>query len=266
MLLINAELLKDIDNEFESLIKKNTRIKALYQKAAKGSTDFRDCSDFAIELGKELSKAFGTNISPTILPDGKMTFSIASEVVKPELVKGFDYTASYFNTVQESFYKSKKLNIKGAPPDFNESRIDGFIEKLTSDEYAAVSWILEDPAYITNALEAVVDTGIKNNVGLLGESGIRAKIVREVDGGACPWCMNLAGEYDYPVNDEVYRRHRDCHCKVTYEVPDGFRQDVWSKRTWQVDEEVDARKRFEYAKQTLSPDKARELENILLNN
>lgn len=264
--MINAETMIAIDEELTSAIKRNKKLQRLYQRVRDGTATFENCQEFAIQIGEELSAAFGEYIVPTELPNGRMTFQIADEVVRPNLIKGYDYTSSYFNEVQNAYYKSLKLNVKGATPDIMESRIDGFIEKLTSDEYDAVRWILEDPAYIQNYLEAVVDTGIKNNVGMLGQSGIRAKITREVDGNACPWCMNLAGTYDYPVDDEVYRRHRDCHCKVTYEVSDGFRQDVWSKKTWQVDDAVERRKQFENTKTKLSPERAKELEQILLNN
>lgn len=263
--MINAELLTAIDTELDKAINSNKKLNALYKKIRDGTATFENAQDFAIEIGEELSAAFGEYIVPTSLPNGRMTFAIADEVVKPELIKGYDYTSSYFNQVQEAYYKSKKLNIKGAKPDLLESRLDGFVEKLTSDEYENVKWILEDPAYIVNYLEAVVDTGIKNNVGMLAQGGIRPKILREVDAGACKWCMNLAGTYDYPVDAEVYRRHRDCHCRVTYEIPNGFRQDVWSKREWYVDEQIEARKRFEVTKTKLTPERAKELEEILLN-
>ena len=267
MHLINAETMTAIDEELTSAIKRNKKLQQLYQRVRDGTATFENCQDFAIQIGEELSAAFGEYIVPTELPNGRMTFQIADEVVRPNLVKGYDYTSSYFNEVQEAYYKSKKLNIKGAKPDLLESRLDGFIEKLTSDEYDAVRWILDDPAYIVNYLEAVVDTGIKNNVGMLGQAGIRAKITRTVDGGACPWCMNLAGTYDYPVEDDnIYRRHRDCHCHVTYEISNGFRQNVWTKKTWETDDASERRKQFEITKTKLAPEKAKELENILLNN
>lgn len=288
MLLINAELLAEIDTEFEKAVKNNSQIKRLYQKIRDGTATFRDTQDFAITLGKDLSSAFRQKITVEGLPEGKMTFSIASEVVKPELVKGYDYTASYFNEVQKSIYEAKKLRINGAQPDLMENRLDGFVEKLTSDTYDNVGWLLDDPAYIVNYLEAVVDTGIKNNVGTLAQAGIRSRIVREIEGGACPWCVALAGNYDYGEEpDDVYRRHRDCHCKVTYEIPEGFRQDTWSKN-WFTDNpnyewEVQQRKAFEKVvgsktfkkttvssgryvpRQKLTPEQAKQLEQILLS-
>ena len=248
--MINAETLEAIDKELDSAIKRNKRLQRLYQKVRDGTTDFRNAQQFAIELGKELSSAFKMNIAVEELPNGKMTFSIANEVVRPELVKGYDYTASYFNEIQQNMFKARNLNINGANPDLIESRIDGFVEKLTSDEYEAVKFMLDDPAYIVNYLEAVVDTGIKNNRGMLAQAGIKSRLIREVDGGACPWCMNLAGDYEYGEEpDDVYRRHRDCHCKITYEFKDGFRQDSWSKNwfTDNPDWQLEKKKRIEWS-------------------
>ena len=264
--MINAELLRAIDTEFETALSKNGMIKHLYAKVRDGTANFNDASNLAIRVGNLMSQVFGMNIKPEALPDGRLSWSIANEVIKPEILKGYDYTASYFNQVQEAFYNSKHMRIKGAKPDKLENRLQGFLDKLTSDEYENVKWILEDPAYLVNYLEAVVDTGIKNNVGMLGQAGIRARLTRTIDGNACPWCVNLAGDYDYgDVPDDIYRRHRDCHCKVTYSLPDGFRQDVWSKKTWDTDDAVERRKQFEITKTKLSPERARELEQILTN-
>lgn len=284
--MINAELLSDIDAEFETAIKGNKKIKALYKKIRDGTANFENAQEMAIETGKALSKSFGKHITVDILPDGKMTFQIANEVVRPEIVKGYDYTSSYFNKVQEGFYKSRNLQIKGAPPDLNDDRIKGFVDKLTSAEYEAVAWVLNDPAYLINYLESVVDTGIKNNVGLLGQAGVRSTIKREVDAGACPWCMNLAGEYEYGEQpDDVFRRHRDCHCKVTFDVGKGFRQDVYSKNWFKGDGnwELEKKERFEWSEKyeqyvktknvnkryvprsKLTPKEAEQLQEILMN-
>ena len=265
VLLINADTLTAIDESFNQAVKNNKKVQRLYKRIRDGTATFVDAGDFAKEIGTVLSAAFKEHISVEILPDGRLTWEIGNEIVRPEILKGYDYTAGYFSDVQSALFKEKGLNIKGVPPDVNEDRIDGILTKLYSDTYDKTGWILEDAGYLQNYFESVVDTGMKNNVGMLAQSGIRPKIVREVDAGACPWCMNLAGTYDYPTTDEVYRRHRDCHCRVTYEIPNGFRQDVWSKREWYVDEQVEARKRFQITQTKLSPERAKELEEILLN-
>lgn len=50
----------------------------------------------------------------------------------------------------------------------------------------------------------------------------------------CNWCKNLAGTYEYPDNvpKDVYRRHENCRCQVTYDPKDGSHkvQDFYSKK------------------------------------
>ena len=44
----------------------------------------------------------------------------------------------------------------------------------------------------------------------------------------------MVGRYEYGDEpDDVFRRHDNCTCSVTYECG-RQRQDVWSKRTWEA--------------------------------
>lgn len=283
--MINSETLKAIDASFGEAMKTNKKIQRLYKRIRDGTANFVDAGDFAKEVGSVLSSAFKQHISVETLPNGRLTWQIGNEIVKPKILKGYNVTAVYFENAQSILFKKRGLNLSGAPPDVNESRIDGFLTELYSDTYDKTGWILEDPAYLQNYFEAVIDTGLKNNVGMLGEAGIRATITREIDAGACPWCMNLAGSYEYGKEpDDVYRRHRDCHCRVVYEIPEGFRQDSWSKN-WFKDNpkwQLEQKKRVEWSQISngyekrgvnrryvaagrLTPAEAKQLEQILLN-
>ena len=52
----------------------------------------------------------------------------------------------------------------------------------------------------------------------------------------CKWCSAIAGRYEYSeAPEDIYRRHDNCGCTVTYENG-RTRQDVWSKKTWEVPE------------------------------
>ena len=56
--------------------------------------------------------------------------------------------------------------------------------------------------------------------------------------------LKACGRYLYPESTphDVFRRHDNCGCSVTYE--DGeMRQDTWSKRTWQASPEELAERR-----------------------
>ena len=161
VLLINAETLTAIDESFNQAIKNNKRVQRLYKRIRDGTATFVDAGDFAKEIGTVLSAAFKEHISVEILPDGRLTWEIGNEIVRPEILKGYDYTAGYFNEVQSALFKKKGLNIKGVPPDVSEDRIDGILTKLYSDTYDKTGWILEDAGYLQNYFESVVDTGQK---------------------------------------------------------------------------------------------------------
>lgn len=61
-------------------------------------------------------------------------------------------------------------------------------------------------------------------------------ITRKAVSGCCEWCTAMAGRYEYGEEpDDVYRRHDNCGCTVTFENG-RKRQDVWSKRTWEAPE------------------------------
>ena len=81
---------------------------------------------------------------------------------------------------------------------------------------------------LTNFSENIVDDSIRDNVGRLYRSGIRTMIVRQAEAGACKWCQEVAGSYDYSqvrnTGNDVWRRHENCHCVIDYvtEKDSGF--------------------------------------------
>lgn len=83
---------------------------------------------------------------------------------------------------------------------------------------------------LTNISQNTVDEYIEKNAEFRANSGLQTKIIRSTNGKCCKWCTSLAGIYDYPAPEEVYQRHDNCDCKVTY-VSEKVAQDVHTKRT-----------------------------------
>jgi hypothetical protein len=78
------------------------------------------------------------------------------------------------------------------------------------------------------------DDFVQENAAFRARAGLKCWITRETDGSCCRWCSALAGRYEYGEEpQDVYRRHDNCCCTVTYENG-RKRQDVWSKRTWEA--------------------------------
>jgi hypothetical protein len=96
---------------------------------------------------------------------------------------------------------------------------------------------------IVNFALSIPGEVIKNNVEFELHAGMRPRIVRSSDGRkCCPWCSSLAGEYYADeAPEDIYRRHDNCTCTVTYISEKGY-QDAHTKK-WVEREEVDARRK-----------------------
>lgn len=94
---------------------------------------------------------------------------------------------------------------------------------------------------LINVCQSLYDDYVQANANFRSESGMVEKIVRTTDGNCCEWCSNLAGTYEYHKEPkDVYRRHDNCGCQVTFISEKGY-QDVHSKK-YLSDTEVEARK------------------------
>lgn len=102
---------------------------------------------------------------------------------------------------------------------------------------------IEDILYraIENFAKSIPTDVIENNVRFELHAGMRPRIVRSSDGHCCAWCSALAGEYyadEAPA--DIYRRHDNCSCTVTYISEKGY-QDAHTKK-WIDQQETAARR------------------------
>lgn len=111
---------------------------------------------------------------------------------------------------------------------------------MKNDQDSAVSTILDRA--LSNAAQSLYDDYVKTNASFRSNAGLKAKIVRTMHGKGCKWCRNLAGTYSYPdVPRDVYRRHDNCSCTVTYVTEKGY-QDVHNKKFVTDPKEIERRK------------------------
>ncbi|WP_427814298.1 toxin glutamine deamidase domain-containing protein [Enterococcus sp. 22-H-5-01] len=257
------KLLEDIQSQFNNQMLKNKKIKQSVHALKSGEATYKEVNEFAIEVGSIAANALGENITTEILPNGKMYFNIADRIVTPTLNKNYELISGYAVDVQSLLNKQAGINLKVQSPIFDEDRVDGIVNRLSSDQdYENTNWLLNEP--IINFSQSIVDNAIKENAGFHKQAGLNPKLIRKVSGHACKWCQNLAGAYDYEsAPDDIYRRHERCRCIVEYVPKDGKRQNVWSK-TWK-DPKKDDRIKLANEKDLNQSTKAgnRDIANIL---
>ena len=244
-------LLEVINQQFDDKTFNSKKLKYALKALQNKQATYKDANDFAIEIGKILVDVLNINITSENLPDGKMYFNIANRILNPTLQKNHELITSYVNDVQTELNHSANLRLKSQTPELNQDRIDGIINRISSeDSFEDIAWILEDP--IINFSQSIVDDAIKENADFHSKVGLRPKITRTVSGHQpCEWCIDLAGTYDYnEAPKDIYRRHDRCRCTVEYSPGEGKKQNVWTKerRDPQKEEKIQVRKNLNIKK------------------
>lgn len=97
---------------------------------------------------------------------------------------------------------------------------------------------------LTNIAQNYADEYIDKNAEFRASAGLKEKIIRSTNGKCCKWCDKLAGIYNYPAPREVYQRHDNCDCTVTY-VSEKGAQDVHTKQQLRKEEVAERIKKIE---------------------
>ena len=99
-----------------------------------------------------------------------------------------------------------------------------------------ISNLLGEPT--SNLCHAFYDQYVEANVRIRSKLGMKELIIRRQLGKCCKWCADLAGIYS-PENApaDIYRRHDNCKCMVTYKDENGY-TDAWSKKEFSNQKEA----------------------------
>lgn len=229
---IAPELLEKVQKSFEE------QTAVLREQIKSGVKSYEEAYGYAIRVGEALSRSFGVNITPEVLPDGMMYYNIADKVVRPMLLEEHDLTSRAAVSAQRSVNKTAGIGIKPLEAEFDAERAQGIIDRVSSQPFEEIKWILDEP--VKSFSKNVIDRTLEKNVEFQGKSGLHPKIRRTATGKTCPWCRALAGTYSYPdVPKDVYRRHSNCDCVVEY-IDGGKIQDIHTKVEYQSKAERDS--------------------------
>ncbi len=237
------QLNEAIQTSFRTNVMKDRRIAQISQRIRDGTATFVDGHDYAERLGENLSKALKDNLTAQTLPDGRLYYNIAKRTVTPALEENYELTNEIAADIQKILDAKQNIGLGAVKADFPKERIQGLIDKMTTEGITledALKWLAEP---IINNSEAFFDDFVDSNAKFRSEVGLKATLTRTAEPGCCKWCEALAGTYDYgSAPPDIYRRHEFCRCTVTYQAQKTS-QNVWSKRTWESStEEIDRRK------------------------
>lgn len=215
---VSPDLLEKVTTAYQGWLEADPKISATYKRIRDGTATFKEASQFAERSGQFLARAFGL-ITPDMLPDGKMYYNIAQDVVIPACEMNYDVVSKMAQDVMRITNAKNDVPLGAKIAKMGRENIDSIIDKLVSYEtFEEGKWLLGEP--IVNNSITIVDDTIRENVEFQHSAGIDAVIERVAMPECCDWCQDIAGVYDYSEvkerGNDVYRRHNYCRCMVLY--------------------------------------------------
>ena len=227
---------KRLRAELDEQLSKDKRLMAIADKIAKGTADFSDTARYTQIVFKHMSDVIKRNI-------GELKQPMAKEMVCKELLRDhYELINGVFGEVQVSIDEKLGIHLNPIKPAYPAERVDKWAHSL--EDPTVEQGVIERRAASgsENIGNSIHDDCIKENAKWREQAGLDCYLTRDAGGGCCPWCATLEGRYSYAdAPDDIFRRHDNCTCTVTYECG-RKRQDVWSKKTWEADpKDVEAR-------------------------
>lgn len=216
---VGVDIIANVEKEFDRLLQDSEKIRTMYAMVRDGTATYANANDFSVEVGNLLSKAFQSQISSDVLPNGRMYYNIAERLMNKMLRKDHDIISEVTADVQTIINDAAGYGVNGIVASVDEKRIQGFIERLSEElDYDSIKWILGEPITIYS-LSVLTDTMLAN-AKVMDDLGVNVTITRLLGRGesACKWCKSLAGVYNYESvsnsGNEIYMRHDRCRCQL----------------------------------------------------
>lgn len=233
---IGAELLAKIRREFNLVTSKDENakhIQAILRKVEDETATMEDVSRFTQGVGQRLSEIIRKNVTQDALPDGKMYYNIADTILQGTLRDNYELINLIASQVQKKLDEKLNITIKPQQAEFPKERVHQLVNGVSAptDDFSTVQRRMISP--VENVNYSMYTDYVEKNARVRNDAGINCYIIRDDHSGCCEWCAKRAGKYRYPaeVPKDIYRRHDNCGCTVTF-VSDRGMQNVWSKKSW----------------------------------
>lgn len=218
-----------VQEEVRQRIEHDALLARLRKRIDSGKGTFDDSFAYSDRAGRLLGEIFAQRL-PGIPPAER-------EALCVELLRDrYTDINSLCDAVQKALDQANGLHLRPQRAPFEEARAHK-IGHSTADQTVPEKTQQRRSRSATETMtRSMHDDRMQAEAKFRSRAGLKCYITRKTDGKCCAWCSAMAGRYEYYSEPkDVYRRHDNCGCSVTYENG-RQRQDVWSKRTWEAPE------------------------------
>lgn len=204
---------EDIKEPFLEALRADKRAAYLIKEIEAGRGTYEMASEYAARVGDDLAKVLKKHAPLMTIDEWDVENLIPKSL-------GLDHSIVVYacESVQTGLNKDAGLGIKFQAPKFDSDRAWGLVKELEDNpEFTNIEATFWDQ--LGNFSQNVVDDAIKANADVITDAGVRAYVVRATEAGACPWCDEVAGIYNYDDvknGGDVWRRHENCRCTIEF--------------------------------------------------
>lgn len=220
------EIFSTMQQEYEDRLKNDKKLGQIRKQIKAGAT-YSEAEAYAARSGEILSGVMKNNIDADVFANEDL-----NELVVPMMRANYEKVVSATSAVQSTLNQAANIGIKPIVPEFDEGAAFNLVDKMRSyDSFEEAEWLLGEPV-VTNSMKCV-DEMLHENADFQFRSGMSPKIVRTAETDCCDWCASLEGVYEYSElsnTDDVWKRHANCKCEITFVPSEGKAQDAWSKK------------------------------------
>ena len=216
-----------VREEVQQRIEQDSELIRLRKKIESGKATYADTAAYSNRAGKILGEVFSRRLPEIPLEERE---PLCVELLHDRYI---DINAAV-DAAQRFMDETLGIHIAPQHAPFNDERAHQIGSATADPTVSEETQQRRSRSATETATKSMHDDRMKSEAKFRHRAGLDCRITRVAVNGCCPWCSKVAGRYVYGEEpDDIYRRHDNCDCTVTFENG-RKRQDVWSKREWEV--------------------------------
>ena len=179
-----------------------------------GNGDFTDSAQCSRFLSKFLGEQLAKHILELPPDEGR------SELCQQLLKDFFDELSQRFERVQSRLDRQNGVGLATVEPDFPAERVQNVAGSLNDTTVSDETIQSRCRNAVSNVANSMHDDFIWTNAEFRRKAGFFVEITRTTGAKACKWCQDVSGtfigDYNNKALRQVFRRHDNCSCVITY--------------------------------------------------
>lgn len=222
------EILEKMRGQYEHRFRNDQKLKRIRKKLQNGANQ-AVAQEYAVAAGEILSDVLKENVTADLFGEAMPDAATLAGLIIPMMEQNYTHVVTAASASQKYMNSEGNLGMKPIEPEFDRNAAMNIVGRMANyDSFENAEWLMDEP--IRTNSQHIADESLRQNAEFQYQSGLKPKIVRTSESGACEWCQMLEGEYDIDEitgkDDPVYQRHNNCQCEITFVPGEGRAENI----------------------------------------